>query len=66
MAAWKDYTLHRLGTCYKTQLYEAGLLDDNKYSNTRKILKPILDPVLKHWLEDCGLYSLVKAFEGVR
>lgn len=66
VAKWKDYTLHRLGSCYKTQLYEAGLLDDNKFSNTRKILKPILDPELKHWLEDYGLNSLAKAFEGVR
>ena len=66
VAKWKDYTLHRLGSCYKTQLYEAGLLDDNKFSNTRKILKPILDLELKHWLEDYGLNSLAKAFEGVR
>lgn len=66
VAKWQDYTLHRLGACYKTQLFEAGLLDDNKFTDTRKILKPILDPVLKHWLEDYGMSAFVKAYEGVR
>lgn len=66
VAKWQDYTLHRLGACYKTQLFEAGLLDDNKFTDTRKILKPILDPVLKHWLEDYGMSALTKAYEGVR
>lgn len=66
VAGWQDYTLHRLGACYKTQLFEAGILDDNKFTDTRKILKPILDPVLKHWLEDFGYEAMAKAFEGVR
>ena len=39
VAAFQDYTLHRLGAAYKTQLYEAGMLDGNKGSS-RKILRP--------------------------
>ena len=66
VAKWQDYTLHRLGACYKTQLFEAGLLDGNKGSDTRKIIKPILDPIFKHWLEDFGMGALAKAYEGVR
>jgi hypothetical protein len=66
VAGWQDYTLHRLGACYKTQLYEAGVLDGSNGSETRKILKPVLDPVLKHWLEDFGYEAMVNAFEGVR
>ena len=27
VASLQDYTLRRLGSCYKTQLYEAGLLE---------------------------------------
>ena len=42
VASLQDYTLHRLGSCYKTQLYEAGLLESNQANSTRKILKPIL------------------------
>ena len=66
VAKWQDYTLHRLGACYKTQLFEAGLLDGNKGADTRKIIKPILDPIFKHWLEDFGMGALAKAYEGVR
>ena len=63
---WTDQTLERLGRSYKTQLYEAGLLDDKTKETERKILKPILDPVFKHWLEDYGYGQVVKALEGIR
>ena len=66
VAKWQYYTLHRLGACYETQLFEAGLLDGNKGEDTRKIIKPILDPIFKHWLEDFGMGALAKAYEGVR
>lgn len=48
VASLQDYTLHRLGSCYKTQLYEAGLLESNRANSTRKILKPILDIAFEH------------------
>ena len=61
-----DATVRRLQKCYKTYLFEAGLLDDKKGSAVREINKPILDPVLKHWLEDYGYGPIAKALEGVR
>ena len=66
VAKWTDQTLQRLGRSYKTQLYEAGILDIRKKEEERKILKPILDPVFKHWLEDYGYGQVAKALEGIR
>ncbi len=66
VAKWTDQTLQRLGRSYKTQLYEAGILDEKERTTERKILKPILDPILKYWLEDYGYGQVVKALEGVR
>lgn len=66
VAKWTDTTLKVLGRDYKTQLFEAGLLDDNTRSTERQIYKPILDPVFKHWLEDFGYELIVKALEGTR
>ena len=37
VASFQDYTLHRLGSCYKTQLYESGLLESNRANSTRKL-----------------------------
>ena len=64
VAGWTDATLVRLGRCYKTMLYEAGVID--KAKTARKILRPILDPELVRWLKqnDMGVY--VKALAGVR
>ena len=66
VATWTDQTIARLGVSYKTHLYEAGLLDDKQRAPEREILKPILDPVFKHWLEDFGYGQVAKALEGVR
>ena len=67
VAKWTDQTLHRLGASYKTQLYEAGLLEDSEgKSPERKIRRPIMDPSLKHWLEDYGFGQIAKALEGIR
>ncbi len=66
VAKWTDQTLQRLGRSYKTQLYEAGILDERTREVERKILKPILDPIFKHWLEDYGYRQVAKALEGVR
>ena len=38
VAGWTDATLVRLGRCYKTMLYEAGIID--KAKTARKILRP--------------------------
>lgn len=66
VAKWTDQTLQRLGRSYKTQLYEAGILDERARVVERKILKSILDPIFKHWLEDYGYGQVAKALEGVR
>ena len=55
----------KLGSAYKTQLYEAGMLDGNKGSS-RKILRPILDIALERWLQDNGYAIMVNALTGVR
>lgn len=64
VAEWTDATLKRLGACYKTLLYEAGMTDKGK--ECRKILKPILDPVMANWLKDHDKELMVKALTGVR
>lgn len=64
VAKWTDATLNRLGRCYKTMLYEAGLTDKGK--TERVILKPILDSVLEHWLEEHDMEVCLRALTGVR
>lgn len=64
VAGWTDATLVRLGRCYKTMLYEAGIID--KAKTARKILRPILDPDLVRWLEQNDMSVYVKALAGVR
>lgn len=66
VAKWTEQTLQRLGRSYKTQLYEAGLLDNRTRVAKRSILKPILDPVFRDWLEEYGYGQVVKALEGIR
>lgn len=64
VAEWTDATLIRLGRCYKTMLYEAGITD--KAKETRKIFRPILDPMFERWLNEHDMGVLVKALTGVR
>lgn len=64
VAKWTDYTLKRLGTCYKTMLMEAGLIDQG--TGTRKILKPILDKALEECLKVHGMETTLRALTGVR
>ncbi len=66
VASFTDQTVGRLQRSYKTHLYEAGMLDDQTRASVRKIYRPILDPVLKHWLDDYGYGQIAKALEGVR
>jgi hypothetical protein len=61
-----EITISRLRRIYKTQLFEAGLLDDNTRASERQIIRPVLDPILKHWLDDYGYGQIAKALEGIR
>lgn len=60
VSRWTDDTLKRLGRCYKTMLYEAGLTDKGKQE--RKILRPILYPEMEKWLRGNELESVWKIF----
>lgn len=64
VAKWTDETLARLGRCYKTMLYEAGVIDKGK--TVRRILKPIFDPELSRWLEKNDMTIYEKALTGVK
>ena len=64
VAKWKDYTLKRLGNCYKTMLMEAGLID--RTTGTRKVLKPIIDRSLEECLKTNGMEITLHALIGVR
>lgn len=64
VAKWTDATLNRLGRCYKTMLFEAGVTDKGKI--VRKIHKPILDPLFEKWLNDNGMKLMTYALTGVR
>ena len=64
VAKWKDDTLKRLGTCYKTMLMEAGLID--RTTGKRKILKPIIDRSLEDCLKINGMEVMLHALTGVR
>ena len=64
VAKWTDYTLKRLGNCYKTMLMEAGVLE--RATGSRKILKPILDKSLEDCLKVNGMEITLHALTGVR
>ena len=66
VAKLTEGTIKRLSKSYKTMLFEAGLIDDRTNGKDREIQRPILDPVLKHWLEDYGYGQIAKALEGIR
>ena len=64
VAKWQDYTLHRLGTCYKTLLTEAGLME--RATGSRKLLRPILDEALENCLAANDMEVVLQALTGVR
>ena len=64
VARWTDATFVRLARCYKTMLYEAGII--NKDVGARIIIPPIVDPQLQGWLEDHGITRYAKALTGER
>ena len=64
VAKWKDYTLKRLGACYKTMLTEAGLLD--RVAGSRNIVKPIIDKAVEECMQTNGMEIMLRALTGVR
>lgn len=64
VAGWQDYTLRRLGACYKTFMTEAGITSRNLAG--ADILKPVLDIPLKKCLIDNGMEQFIHALTGVR
>lgn len=64
VAGWQDYTAHRLGTCYKTMLMEAGVTD--RSSGYRKLLRPILDISLENCLKDHGTITGMKHYHRMK
>ena len=64
VARWTDATFVRLAKCYKTMLYEAGII--NKDVGARIIIPPIVDPQLQGRLEDHGMTRYTKALSGER
>lgn len=64
VAKWTDETLNRLGRCYRTMLYEAGVIDKSK--NVRKIFKPILTSEFHQWLDAQRMGIFINALTGVR
>lgn len=64
VARWTDATFVRLAKCYKTMLYEAGII--NKDVGARIIIPPIVDPQLQGWLEDHGMTRYANALTGER
>lgn len=64
VAQWTDYTLKRLGGCYKTMLMEAGLID--RATGSRKIVRPIIDKELEECLKDNRMEITLRALTGVR
>lgn len=64
VAKWTDYTLKRLGACYKTMLMEAGVTD--RTSGDRELLKPILDKRLEECLKANDMELYINALTGVR
>ena len=64
VAKWQDYTLHRLGTCYKTLLMEAGLMA--RTTGSRKLLRPILTEELEACLEENDMAAVRHALTGAR
>lgn len=64
VAKWQDYTLKRLGGCYKTMLMEAGLIEQS--TGNRKILKPLIYKSLEECLIEDHMEIMIHALTGTR
>ena len=62
VATWTDQTVTRLSRTYKQYLLESGLTENG--ITTRKILKPILDPIFEDWLNQHDMKAIVNALIG--
>lgn len=65
-AGWTDATFDRLGRCYKSMLYEAGLATKKKGGMPQTLYKPVLDSTLQKWLETHDMELIAKAIMGAR
>ena len=65
-AGWTDATFNRLGRCYKSMLFEAGLASKKKGGQPQTIYKPVLDIKLQQWLETHDMELVAKALMGVK
>lgn len=64
VAGWTDETIARLGRCYKTMLYEAGITDKGR--SVRRLYKPIIPIDLEQWLKDNRMDLMIHVLTGVR
>lgn len=64
VAKWTDNAIRKLGTCYKTILTEAGLI--NRSSGLCNILKPILDKSVEDCMNENGMELILNSLTGVR
>jgi len=63
VSMWTEQTLVRLGRCYKTLLYEAGIINKSS-KEPRKISKAIFNSDIKNWLEENNLSIMIEALTG--
>lgn len=64
VAGWQDYTIKRLGNCYKTFLIEAGIVHRNE--GKLNIVKPVFDIDLENCLIKNDMKTYLEALTGVR
>jgi hypothetical protein len=64
VAGWRDYTLKRLGSNYKTFMVEAGII--TRSSTVMSIVKPVLDISLEKCLIDKGMEQFIHALGAGR
>lgn len=62
VASWREYTLNRLASAYRTYLIEAGLIRSAAPSD--QITLQLLDPRLCQWLKHNKYHHLLRIFTG--
>ena len=63
-AKWSDASLRKVRDNYKSMLKEAGMLSES--GTERKIIRPILDKEMEHFLQSEGLARIYKILAGER
>jgi len=64
VAAWKDYTLRKLGNSYLNYMCDAGLLFND--AGVKKITPPVLDSTLEKYMMSHNMEQYVYALTGVK